>query len=124
MELVRHAQLLSISVFVTGNKGVHDKVTAGPKLAQITYNCDLYYGLFQMLDSNGIHLTIRWMPSHLSPDDPRPDDVSLEDIIGNKAADRYAGEAAKLVQVPLRVASDCRFYYRLVKYIQMRTQEE
>jgi hypothetical protein len=33
VELVRHAQPLSIIVFVTDNKGVYDKVKAGPKAA-------------------------------------------------------------------------------------------
>lgn len=120
VELIKHAKPMSDIEFVTDNKGVNDKFNAGPKAASFSSNCDMFHELFQTVYEKAIRLQVRWMPSHLKPEDPRPDGVSLRDLKGNDAADHYAGEAASKVQVSLQVATDCKHYYKLTKQIQLR----
>ena len=121
--LIRQARSKSVIVFWTDNKGVSDKFNAGIEIAELSSNCDLFSELFELLRQRGIHLTVRWMPSHLS--DPsckkqKPDHVSDLDIIGNDLADKLAGEAADEVQVSLHVSTQCIYYYKLVRDIQLR----
>ena len=118
--LLRFAAPLAEIDFVTDNKGVFDKYNAGPKLAKLSSNCDLYHELFQLVFRKGLLVTVRWMPSHLKPEDPRPLGVSEVDVIGNDWADKYAKVAAETVQVSAQVAKDCIYYYKLVKRIQKR----
>ena len=75
---------------------------------------------YQGPSKKALKVTVRWMPSHLAnkPNAIRPDDVTDSDIIGNDLADKYAGIASELVQVPLNVAVKCEHYYKLVKLIQ------
>ena len=118
--LIRQAQEQSDIELITDNKGVNDKYNAGPKVASLSSNCDLYHELFRLLHDKQIRLKVRWMPSHLKEQDKRPVDVTLLDIKGNDLADQYAKEAAAKVQVPLQVSSNCVYYYNLVKDIQWR----
>ena len=60
------------------------------------------------------------MPSHLKDEDPRPEGVSVLDVLGNRHADRLAGIAAMAVQVPNSVSTSYIFYVNLVKKIQRR----
>ena len=87
-----------------------DKYNAGPKLAKLSSNCDLYHELFQLVFRKGLLVTVRWMPSHLKP----------VDLIGNDWADKYSKVAAETVQVSTQVAKGCLYYYKLVKRIQKR----
>jgi len=123
--LIRMASPGSIVVFVTDNKGVYDKYNSGPTRASLSSNCDLYYELFQIVRNKQLKLTVRWMPSHLADSADAtpinlPEGISQNDVIGNRFADLYAKEAAKLVQVPLQVSTGCIYYYNLVKNIQKR----
>ena len=77
LELIKHADPMSDIEFVTDNKGVNDKFNAGPKAAALSSNCDMYYDFFQVVYRKAIRLRVRWMPSHLKPDDARRADVSL-----------------------------------------------
>ena len=97
VELIKHA-LDDVEIdFVTDNKGVHDKFNGGPKAAQLSSNSDLFHKLFQLISNKCIRLSVRWMPFHLKPEDERPEGVSQLDVVGNSKADKFAGEAAKLV---------------------------
>ena len=125
LALIRMVSPGSIVVFVTDNKGVYDKYNSGPIQASLSSNCDLYHKLFQIIRNRQPLLTVRWMPSHLADNDDTapanlPEGISQKDVIGNRFADQYAKEAAKLVQVPLQVSTACVYYYELVKNIQKR----
>ena len=78
--LLRFATPLAEIDFVTDNKGVFDKYNSGPKKAKLSSNCDLYHELFQLIFKKCLFVTVRWMPSHLSPEDPRPLGVSEVDV--------------------------------------------
>ncbi len=60
------------------------------------------------------------MPSHLTPADERPPDVTEMDLKGNFFADKYAGDMAGWVTLPLDVASPVLHNYNLIKLIQRR----
>ena len=120
--LLKHAKNLSDIVFVTDNKGVKDMFDKGPKEAAFSSNCDLFRETFQIIFNKALKVTVRWMPSHLDtkPNVVRPSDVTDSDIVGNKFADEYAGLSAEAFQVPLNIAIQCKYYYKLVKRIQKR----
>ena len=73
-----------------------------------------------MLRNKHVSLRVRWMPSHLSPSAVLPRGVTHLDVKGNDSADKYAGVAANLVQVPSQVSTACIRAYSLVKNIQWR----
>ena len=109
--------------FWTDNKGVRDVYVAGAAHAVKSSNCDLFHELFNIRSNKCIQLEVEWMPSHLKDEGckkHRPEYVTDLDIEGNSYADKYAGEAAELVQVPLQVATECIYYYQLVKKLQWR----
>ena len=60
------------------------------------------------------------MPSHLTPEDERPESVSILDLKGNEQADKYAGKMADDVTVPLHVSAPITYHYNLIKWIQKR----
>ena len=70
--------------------------------------------------SKGIKVHVRWMPSHIKVDEPRPDDVSLDDIYGNDFADQQAKIAAKGHALPLSVTARAVYYHKLISRIQLR----
>ena len=120
VELIKHAEEGTDIDFVTDNKGVCDTFNGGPKKSCLSANSDLYYILFQLTIKRCIRLKVRWMPSHLSITDARPESVSDLDILGNDRADHYAGEAAKHYTVSASVSTSCIFFYKLVRRIQHR----
>ena len=120
VELVKHAEDNITIDFVTDNKGVSDNYNAGSEKAMLTSNCDLFHELYLSVRRKNISLTVRWMPSHLSRGDERPEGVSELDVIGNSHADFYAGEAARDYQVSDEVAENCIKYYKETSLIQNR----
>ena len=54
------------------------------------------------------------MPSHLSDDDERPEGISRMDVLGNRVADKYAGQAAKRLKLGLDVATSYIYYGAIV----------
>ena len=106
--------------YVTDNLNVFETFHKGEEAALKSTNCDLFKLIFQLLKTRGISVTVRWMPSHLKPSDPRPAGVTEVDIIGNNFADVKAGVAAKRLMVPLNVSTPCLYYYSLVRRIQKR----
>ena len=69
-----------------------------------------------------IDLSVAWMPSHLDTDTSktRPTWVTDRDVLGNSIADSHADIAADGYKVSLQTATDCIFYYKLVKAVQWR----
>ena len=121
--LIKQCRRRSTIKFWTDNKGVKDKFKAGPNEACKSSNCDLYHELFSIIRRDEIDLEVEWLPSHLEEEGCKktiPDYVNEVDIKGNAIADKYAGIAADLVQVPLPVATECKHYYKLVKRLQWR----
>jgi hypothetical protein len=118
--LIREALNDSKIEFVTDNKGVYDKYNSGAKVASLSSNSDLYHELFDLLRKKNVQLKVKWMPSHLDEDGTqiRPSNVTKLDVAGNNFADKYAALAAAAVQVPVQVAADCKYNYKLVKKIQ------
>ena len=106
--------------FVTDNLKVHDTYQKGREHAQTSVNSDLYKELFDLIDHHQLRFTLRWMPSHLKPEDPRPEGVTEADIVGNSFADVLAGEAAVRHQVPPNVSTPYIYYYSLTLKIQRR----
>ena len=118
--LLQRVSPLSQIEFVTDNLKVHDTYHKGREYAQKSVNSDLYEELFDLIDHHLIRFSLRWMPSHLKPEDPRPDGVTEADIVGNSFADILAGDAAVRHQVPLNVSTPYIYYFSLVRKIQRR----
>ena len=83
-------------------------------------NCDLFRELFELTIEKAIRLQIRWMPSHLKLEDPRPQGVSDADIFSNSHADIMAGRAAERAAVSKAVADKYVEQYMLAERIQRR----
>ena len=88
--------------FVTDNLNVYNTCNSGIKAAINSANCDLYKDIYTLVQSKHVSLSVRWIPSHLgkSEADFRPEGVTFLDVLANDQADKYAGEAAQLHNIP------------------------
>ncbi len=120
--LVGLAAPLSEIDYVTDNEGLYKLFNAGPKVAFLSSNCDLYKILFDVIYKNMLLVSVRWMPSHLleKPDKGVYSCMSNLDILGNARADTLAGEAAAEAQLPKYVTTEYLHYANLIKRIQLR----
>jgi hypothetical protein len=99
--LAERLEPYSIVTFVTDNQKTCETYNKGKQAAMRSTNCDLFKDIFSLIDMHSLSIHVRWMPSHLKPDDIRPEGVSVLDVIGNNFADIQAGEAAKRRAVPV-----------------------
>ncbi|MDP6586649.1 MAG: hypothetical protein QF535_18485 [Anaerolineales bacterium] len=119
--LVRALPNLADCEFVTDNYNVFKNYNKGPNHAANSADCDLYDKIFKIIELKQIHISVRWIPSHLKDGvKVRPDDVSDIDIAANDKADELAGEAAARCTIPQSIATNHIYYVHLVKNIQQR----
>jgi len=119
--LVRSLPNLADCEFVTDNFNVFKNFNGGPSHAVNCSDCDLYDKIFKIIQTKQIHLSVRWIPSHLKDGiKVRPDNVSDLDIEANDKADELAGEAAARCTIPQSIAINHIYYVHLVKNIQER----
>ena len=118
--LAQRLDPLASVTYVTDNQNVYKTYYKGKTAALKSTNCDLFRLLFEQIEKHSLTIHVRWMPSHLKPEDPRPVGVSERDVAGNSLADHYAGVAATRLKVPLNVSTPCVYYYSLVRKIQRR----
>ncbi len=105
---------------MTDNLNLFTTFSNGPIAGAISSNADLYFTLFSTAAEKGLRISVTWMPSHLTPEEDRPDHVTALDLKGNEFADLHAGVIAKKVCLPLNVVAKVIYYYNLVKRIQKR----
>ena len=89
VQLIRMADPLTNIEYITDNLGVCNTFNKGPANAQYSMNADLYNELYKLTIDKAIVLQVRWMPSHLTVNDPLPPDVSTVDVLSNNQADIY-----------------------------------
>ena len=103
-----------------------DHYNKGPSFANRSSNDDLFVGIFGFVSSKNLQVDVRWMPSHLGEklaEDPEfklPEGVSQIDVAMNTIADKLAGEAATVSELPLHITANYLHYYYLVRGIQSR----
>lgn len=102
--LLMDVQVLSELTYVTDNEGLFKTSNGGPKAGRLSANCDLYHQTFQITYDKAIRLKVRWMPSHLSVGDARPQGISDLDLEGNKRVDEMAKKTAARQEIPLQPA--------------------
>jgi len=83
-------------------------------------SCDLFRDLFKTIRIECLQVSVSWTPSHLTDEDPLPEGVTRRDLLGNRQADRLAGDAARSVELPPAVTSPVLYYHGLVRRIQRR----
>ena len=118
--VVQRLRPRSVITYVTDNLDVYRMFNKGEQSALKSSNCDLFKLVFSEIRLHHLDVTVRWMPSHLKPGDPRPVGVSELDIVANDLADEQAKAAAKRVEVPLNTSTPVLYYYALVRKIQKR----
>ena len=121
VELIKQARPITDITYVTDNQWVSNSFNRGPKYACQCNSYDPLYSLFQITIDKAIKLTLRWMPSPLDLGKKKwPSDVTQLDVDGNKFADSFAGDAARLAEAPLEFRTDLVCHYKLVRRIQKR----
>jgi len=120
--VVRHVCDGAVIDFVTDNFGVFSVYNSGEKSAANSANCNLYFDIFRIVSRKSLKLSVRWMPSHLSPSDDRPSNVSQLDVHGNSHADELARKAAAAdgYQLPNAVAVPIMIVVKRLVNIQRR----
>ena len=103
--LVSRLKPLSIVTFVTDNMGVYNIMSDGPRACIRSMKCDIFESIFRSTIDKAIKLTVRWMPSHRKDEDERPEGASLQDVLGNRLADLYAGNAAVRCALPVHISA-------------------
>lgn len=106
--------------YIIDNESVFKSYHYGPEACKLSNNADLYAQLFTLLSLTNLKLTLRWMPSHLKDTDVLQEGISRTDVLGNRVADRLAGEASWRFQVSLNASTPLVYYKSLVERIQRR----
>ena len=112
---------------VTDNLKNCELYNKGPAAASKSINADLFKAIFYYIETSGLTVKVRWMPSHIKekrdkdPNFAVPSFVTELDIQGNSWADVLAGEAAKVTQInDMNVPTQYLYHYHLVRKIQRR----
>ncbi len=105
---------ISDVTYVTDNLNLYETFNKGPQASAVSANADLYFKLLHIAIETLINITVRWMPSHLTPTADIPAYVTPHDLKGNAFADKHAGLMAKEVCVPLNVSAPILYYYNLI----------
>jgi len=118
--LLDRSQASSTIAFITDNQKNSELFNKGEAATLKSANCDLFRDIFEAIRIKCLQVTVSWMPSHLTDDDPLPEGITRRDLLGNRQADRLAGDAARSVELPPAVTTPVLYYHGLVRRIQRR----
>ena len=84
-------------------------------------NGDLWYELWQLINSKSLDVTLTWVKGHCESNHVAAQfSLSLHDIYGNACADRLADRAAQAYEIAPQDALDLLWFYGVARKIQAR----